>query len=84
MTLSSSLAPPPALTTQLTSVVCICSMSYPDCYQLEIIYSTYLTVVCRAALGGHPMWSSTGKGHVLVMSMVRLCSEVSLVHKFHN
>ena len=72
------------LTTQLTSVVCICSMSYPDWNQLETIYSTYLTVVCWAALGGHPMCSNTGSVHTLATSMVGLCSEVSLVHKSHN
>ena len=58
MTLPSSLSCP-TLTTQLSSLVCICSMSYPDCYQLETIYSTYLTVVCWAE--GHPMWSNTGE-----------------------
>ena len=79
MTLFSSLGCH-ALTTQLTSVVCICPMSYPDCNQLGTIYSTYLTAVCWAALGGHPMWSNTGKGHTLATSMVRLYSVVSLVH----
>ena len=83
MTLSSSLGHH-ALTIQLTSVVCICSMGYPDCNQLENIYSTYLTAVCRAALGGHPVWSNTGKVHTLATSMVRLYSEVSLVHKFRH
>ena len=83
MTSSSSLGRH-ALTTRLTSVVCICSMSYPDRDQLETIYSTYLTAVCRAALGGHPVWSNTGKVHALAASMVRLYYEVSLVHNPHN
>ena len=80
MTLSSSLGCH-ALTTQLTSVVCICSMSYSDCDQLETINSTYLTAVCWVALGGYPVWSHTGKGHTLATSMVGLYSEVCLVHK---
>ena len=83
MTPSSSLGHH-VLTTQLTSVVSICPMSYPDCNQLGTIYSTYLTAVSWAALGGHPVWSNTGKQHALATSMVRLFSEVSLVHKSHN
>ena len=83
MTLSSSLGCH-TLTTQLTSVVCIYSMGYPDCNQLETIYSTYLTVVCQAALEGHPVRSNTGNMHTLSTSMVRLYSEVSLVHKSHD
>ena len=76
MTLSSFLGRH-ILATKLTSVVCICSMSY---HQLETIYSTYLTAVCRGALGGHPVCSNTGKVHTLATSMVRLYFEVSLVH----
>ena len=80
MTPSSSLGRH-ALTTRLTSVVCVCFMSPPDRDQLETIYSTYLTAVCQAALGGHPVWSNTGKVHALAASMVRLYSEVSQEHQ---
>ena len=75
MTPSSSLGRH-SLTTRLTSVVCVCCMSYPDRDQLETIYSTYLNGVFQAALEGHPVWSNTGKVHALAASMVRVYSEV--------
>lgn len=55
-------------------------MSYPDCDQLETIYSTYLTAVCQAALEEHPVWSNTGKVHALAASMVKVYSEVRQAH----
>ena len=64
--------------------LCLLYMSYPDCYQLETIYSAYLIAVCWAALGGHPVWSNTGKEPTLATSMVSLYSEVNLVRNSHD
>ena len=65
------------LTTRLTSVVCVCSMPYPDHEELETIYATYFSAFCQSRLEDHPVWSNPSKPQLLAASIVKIYTAVS-------
>ncbi|CAB1348217.1 unnamed protein product [Coregonus sp. 'balchen'] len=57
------------LTSCFTSIVCICTIDYPDREQLQTIYYAYLQPVLQRSLGSQAAWASTGKTHQLAGSL---------------
>uniref|UniRef100_A0A4W3JIK2 Dynein cytoplasmic 2 heavy chain 1 n=1 Tax=Callorhinchus milii TaxID=7868 RepID=A0A4W3JIK2_CALMI len=60
------------LTTRFTSVVRICTISYPDRDQLQAIYSAYLQPVLHRNLKNHAAWNAPARIHQLAGSMVQV------------
>uniref|UniRef100_A0A4W3JMF3 Cytoplasmic dynein 2 heavy chain 1 n=1 Tax=Callorhinchus milii TaxID=7868 RepID=A0A4W3JMF3_CALMI len=64
------------LTTRFTSVVRICTISYPDRDQLQAIYSAYLQPVLHRNLKNHAAWNAPARIHQLAGSMVQVYEQV--------
>ncbi|XP_068440329.1 cytoplasmic dynein 2 heavy chain 1 isoform X1 [Clinocottus analis] len=65
-----------SLTSRFSSIVCVCTIDYPDKEQLQTIYSAYLQPVLQHSLGSQASWASTGKTHQLSGSLVQLYEQV--------
>ncbi|CAI9737451.1 cytoplasmic dynein 2 heavy chain 1-like isoform X1 [Octopus vulgaris] len=64
------------LSTRFTSIVRICSISYPDHEQLKSVYMAYLSSILHQRLPSHPIWSNPSKIHSLAGSMVQLYEQL--------
>lgn len=65
-----------SLSPRFTSIVRLCSISYPSKDQLNDIYTAYLKPVLNRLMPKHPIWSQNSKVKLLASTMIEVYSQI--------